>query len=105
MAFYFRRETVSGRAEKYDIDGNLVETLPNCRARYSLGCAVYNGDVWAAGGFDGTGTYWTTTEVYTKSTNSWKAYQMNDNPSYPQHHVFNNQLMVFGSRNPNVLEY
>ena len=30
---------------------------------------------------------------------------MNDNPSYPQHHVFNNQLMVFGSRNPNVLEY
>ena len=44
---------------------------------------------------------------------------MNDNPNYPQLHVFNNQLrvfnnqlhvfnnqlMVFGSRNPNVIEY
>ena len=27
------RGFLTGRAEKYDIDGNLVMTLPNCGAR------------------------------------------------------------------------
>ena len=41
--------------EKYDVDGNMVETLPSLNTpRAYHACAVYKDEIYIAGGYTGT---------------------------------------------------
>ena len=82
--------------EKYDINGNHIETLPSMElARAYAGCAVYNNEVYVSGGHNGAGL--SSVDVYNILTKQWR---QGNNMKRVRHshdmHVFNGKLRVFG---------
>ena len=82
--------------EKYDINGNLIETLPRMgETRTYAGCAVYNNEVYVSGG--GNSGPLSSVEVYNIMDKQWrKANNMKRVRYYHVMHVFNGKLRVFG---------
>ena len=85
--------------EKYDINGNHIETLPSMElARSMSGCAVYNNEVYVSGGFNSAGL--SSVEVYNIQAKQWrKANNMKRVRWGHDMHVFNGKLKVFGGGN------
>ena len=85
--------------EKYDINGNHIETLPSMElARLSSGCAVYNNEVYVSGGIYSSGL--SSVEVYNILAKQWrKANSMKRFRWGHDMHVFNGKLKVFGGGN------
>ena len=86
--------------EKYDINGNHIETLPSMElARAVFGCVVYNNEVYVSGGL---GSAWllNSVEVYNIQAKQWRAANNMKRVRWGHDmHVFNGKLMVFGGGN------
>ena len=85
--------------EKYDINGNHIETLPSMElARSSSGCAVYNNEVYVTGGVYSTySTGMSSVEVYNILAKQWRAANNMKRVRWGHDlHVFNGKLRVFG---------
>ncbi|XP_023332766.1 kelch-like protein 12 isoform X2 [Eurytemora carolleeae] len=83
--------------ENYNIEGELIETLPVMNvARSGHGCAIYNEEIYIAGGWSFTGPY-SSVEVYNLNTNTWRMINdMNLARNTFAMQVLNNKLTVLG---------
>ncbi|XP_023335715.1 kelch-like protein 20 [Eurytemora carolleeae] len=83
--------------ENYDVDGQLVDTLPSMnQARSGCGCTFYNEELYAAGG-SFTATTLSDVEVFNMKKKSWKTIsKMNTARYFLSLHVYQDQLMAFG---------
>ncbi|XP_023349414.1 kelch-like protein 20 [Eurytemora carolleeae] len=82
--------------EKYDADGNMIETLPNLiTGRGYFGCGFYQGEIYAAGG-----NGMSSVEVYNMQSKRWRAIaNLKSNVLFPNFHVYKEKLTMFGSDN------
>ena len=59
--------------EKYDVDGNMVKTLPSLTmGRRVLGCGIYQEEIYAVGGLNSEGLKTSIVEVYNIESRIWR---------------------------------
>ncbi|XP_023348350.1 kelch-like protein 20 [Eurytemora carolleeae] len=90
--------------EKYDVNGNLVETLPKMnKARSSPGCAIFKNELYAVGGWNNG--LLSDIEVFNMETKIWrKINNMIEAVSGPGVHVYKYQMIVFGGKAKQVFD-
>ncbi|XP_023339605.1 kelch-like protein 20 [Eurytemora carolleeae] len=106
----FNKNVITTSVEKYDVDGNLVETLPSLENyRERIGCALFEDSIYVAGGtvlyansYDSSESYWdATTDVfaYSLTNKEWRPInKLNWVRSGLTMVVLNGKLTVFGGR-------